>query len=373
MTGSNSARPPFRVEHVGSFVRPGRLLEAARANKAGALDDRAYAEIQNDCIREIVAFQDELGLPSVTDGEFRRRVWSGGLTEALDGMGLKAEGMLSFHSESEEYGVPPSPYAEGRLSRRGPIVTGDYEFVASLRPKGVPKVTIASPAVLHFWLGDGSFNPAVYDGRDDFFADLIAIFREEIADLEQAGCRYVQLDDTALPCNCDDTARAAVVARGEDPDELTDAYVQLINACVGERRDDTFAGLHMCRGNLKTMWMAEGGYEPIAERLFGGLDVDAFFLEYDSERAGDFRPLRFLPPGKTAVLGLVSTKTAELESKDDLKRRIDDAARCAPLEQLSLSPQCGFSSAGGGGQVMGLDEIRRKLDLIRDVAAEVWG
>ena len=373
MTGSNSARPPFRVEHVGSFVRPGRLLEAARANKAGALDDRAYADIQNDCIREIVAFQDELGLPSVTDGEFRRRVWSAGLTEALDGMGLKAEGILSFHSESEEYGVPPSPYAEGRLSRRRPIVTGDYEFIASLRSNGVPKVTIASPAVLHFWLGDGSFNPEVYDGRDDFFADLIAIFREEIADLEQAGCRYVQLDDTALPCNCDDTARAAVVERGEDPDELTDAYVRLINDCVGERRDDTFVGLHTCRGNLKGMWMAEGGYEPIAEQLFCGLDVDAFLLEYDTERAGDFRPLRFLPPGKTAVLGLVSTKTAELESKDDLKRRIDDAARFAPLEQLSLSPQCGFSSAGGGGQVMGVDDIRRKLELIRDVAAEVWG
>ncbi len=373
MTGSNSARPPFRVEHVGSFVRPARLLEAARANKAGALDDRAYVELQNDCIREIVAFQDELGLPSITDGEFRRRVWSGGLTESLDGMGLKADGMLSFHSESEEYGVPPSPYAEARLSRRRPIVTGDYEYVASLRPKGVPKVTIASPAVLHFWLGDGSYNPEVYADRDAFFADLIAIFREEIADLERAGCRYVQLDDTALPCNCDGKARAAVTARGEDPDELTDAYVRLINACVAGRRDDTFAGLHMCRGNLKDMWMAEGGYEPIAEKLFGGLDIDAFFLEYDSERAGDFRPLRFLPPGKTAVLGLVSTKTPELEAKDDLKRRIGEAARFAPLEQLSLSPQCGFSSAGGGGQVMDRDGIRRKLELIQEVAAEVWG
>ncbi len=373
MTATNSGGPPFRAEHVGSFVRPGRLLDAARANKAGTLDDRAYVEIQNECIAEIVAFQDEIGMASVTDGEFRRRVWSGGLTEALDGLGLKREGILSFHSDSEEYGVPPSPYAEARLSRRRPIVTGDYEFVASLRPKGVPKVTIASPAVLHFWLGDGSFDPAVYSDREAFFADVIAIFRQEIADLEAAGCRYVQLDDTALPCNCDETARGAVAARGEDPDDLTDSYVRLINGCIGARRDDTFVGLHMCRGNLKDMWMAEGGYEPIAERLFGGLDVDAFFMEYDSERAGDFRPLRFLPPGKTAVLGLVSTKTPELESKDELLRRIDEAARFAPLEQLGLSPQCGFSSAGGGGQVMGLDEIRRKLELVQDVAAEVWG
>ena len=372
MTGSNSGRPPFRAEHVGSFVRPGRLLDAARANKAGALDERAYVEIQNECIAEIVAFQDALGLPSVTDGEFRRRVWSGGLTDALDGLGLKQEGILSFHSDSAEYGVPPSPYAEARLSRRRPIVTGDYEYLASLRPKGLPKVTVASPAVLHFWLGDGSFDPAVYAGRDAYFADLIAIFRQEFADLEAAGCRYVQLDDTALPCNCDETARAAVGARGEDPDDLTDAYVRLINGCIGGRRDDTFVGLHMCRGNLKDMWMAEGGYEPIAERLFGGLDVDAFFMEYDSARAGDFRPLRFLPPGKTAVLGLVSTKTPALESKDGLKRRIDEAARFAPLEQLGLSPQCGFSSAGGGGQIMGLDEIRRKLDLVQEVAAEVW-
>lgn len=373
MIDSNSGRPPFRVEHVGSFVRPDRLLNAARANKAGALDNPAYIDIQNDCIREIVAFQDELGIPSITDGEFRRRVWSGGLTDALDGLGLKQEGILSFHSESEEYGVPPSPFAEARLSRRRPIVTGDYEFLASLRPKGIPKVTIASPAVLHFWLGDGSFDPAVYPDRDAFFAALIAIFREELDDLDAAGCRYVQLDDTALPCNCDETARAAVVARGEDPDELTDAYVRLINGCVGERSDDMFVGLHMCRGNLKGMWMAEGGYEPIAERLFGGLDVDAFFMEYDSERAGNFQPLRFLPAGKTAVLGLVSTKTAELESKDELKRRIDEAARFAPLDQLALSPQCGFSSAGGGGQVMDRDDIRRKMELIREVAAEVWG
>ena len=373
MIGSNSGRPPFRVEHVGSFVRPARLLDAARANKAGALDDRAYVDIQNECIGEIVAFQDALGMPSITDGEFRRRVWSGGLTEALDGLGLKQEGILSFHSESEEYGVPPSPYAEDRLSRRRPIVTGDYEFLAALRPNGIPKVTIASPAVLHFWLGDGSFNPEVYADRDAFFADVIAIFREEFEALNAAGCRYVQLDDTALPCNCDATARAAIAARGEDPDELTEAYVRLINGCIAARSDDTFVGLHMCRGNLKDMWMAEGGYEPIAERLFNGLDVDAFFMEYDSERAGDFRPLRFLPPGKTAVLGLISTKTPELEAKDDLKRRIDEAAGFAPLDQLSISPQCGFSSAGGGGQVMGLDEIRRKLERVQEVAAEVWG
>ncbi len=372
MTGRGGDGPPFFAEHVGSFVRPARLLEAARAHKAGALAAEAYRDIQDACIREIVAFQDDIGMPSVTDGEFRRRVWSAGFTDAVAGIGVRAEGILSFRTEAGEVGMPPSPYAEAKLRRKHPIVAGDFAYVKALAPRGLPKVTIAAPDVMHFFLGPGSFDPAVYDDREAYFADLARIYREEIAELAAAGCRYLQLDDTALPCLCDAAARAAVKARGEDPDELAGAYVGLINAAIAERPAGMTVALHMCRGNLKGAWMAEGGYEAIAEPAFGGLAVDGLLLEYDTPRAGDFAPLRFLGENKRAVLGLVSTKTPSLEAKDDLKRRIDEAARVVALERLGLCPQCGFASAGGGGQVMTADDTRRKLELVREVAGEVW-
>ena len=373
VTDPQQGKPPFRAEHVGSFVRPPELLDAARAHRAGTLDAAPYRHIQDRCIGDIVAFQDAIGLPSITDGEFRRRVWSAGFTDAVAGMGVRDRGALSFKSDSGDFGIPASPYAQGALRRKHPIAAGDYQFVASLAPGGLPKVTIASPPVMHFFLGPDSFDPAVYADADAYFADLVRIYREEIIDLAAAGCTYLQLDDTALPCNCDDTARAAVRARGEDPDALTAAYVGLINRAIANRPAGMYVGLHMCRGNLKGMWMGAGGYEPIAERIFQGLELDAFFLEYDTPRAGDFRPLRHLPKGKTAVLGLISTKTPQLESGDDIKRRIDEAARFAPLDQLALSPQCGFSSGGGGGQVVTQDDTKRKLELVLQVAAEVWG
>lgn len=373
MADGTDGGPPFRAEHVGSFVRPDRLLEAARAHKAGNLDAEAYREIQDECIRDIVAFQDDIGLPSVTDGEFRRRVWSGGVTDGLDGMGVCEEGTLSFKSEAGEDILPPSPFAEAKLRRKQSFAAADFRYVKSLNPRGTPKATMASPPVMHFFAGPKSFDPAVYLDRDAYFADLARVYGEEIDELAQAGCTYVQLDDTALPCNCDDSARAAVRDRGEDPDALTDAYVWLINDAISSRPSTMTVGMHMCRGNLKGMWMAEGGYEPIAEKIFNGLAIDAFFMEYDTARAGDFAPLRHLPEGKTAVLGLVSTKTPELETKDELKSRIDEAAKFTPLDRLALSPQCGFSSGGGGGQVVTHDDTRRKLELIVEVAREVWG
>ena len=368
---------PFRAEHVGSFLRPDSLLDAVRAHRAGRLDADGLRAAQDAAIRDIVAFQDGLGLPAVTDGEFRRRSWSAGVIDALDGFALREEGVLGFRSGSESGGggggVAASPYAARRLERKRPIVADDYRFLASLRPRGLPKVTIASPPVLHFFLGPRAFEAPAYADRNAYFADLVGIYRDEIADLAAAGCRYVQLDETALPCNCDDTAREGVAARGEDPDELTDAYVDLINAAVAERPAGMLVGLHMCRGNFKGAWMAEGGYEPIAERVFQGLDVDILQLEYDTPRAGDFAPLRFLPKGKTAVLGLISTKTPVLEDKDSVKRRIDEAARFAPLDRLAIGPQCGFSSAGGSGQPIDSDDTRRKLDLVLTIAREVWG
>jgi 5-methyltetrahydropteroyltriglutamate--homocysteine methyltransferase len=226
---------------------------------------------------------------------------------------------------------------------------------------------------MHFFLGPKAFDSAAYPDREAYFADLAAIYRAEIADLAAEGCRYVQLDDTALPCNCDGAVRVDVALRGEDPDELTRRYARLINDSLAARPRDMFVGLHVCKGNLKGAWMAEGGYEPIADIFFNEIAVDAFFLEYDTARAGDFRPLRHVPKGKHVVLGLVSTKTPVLERKDDLKRRLDEAAKYVPLERLAISPQCGFSSGGGGGQVVSEDDTRRKLALVVEVARDVWG
>ncbi len=367
------AGPPFRAEHVGSFVRPDRLLEAVRAHRAGTIDEAALQAIQDEAIAEIVAFQDEIGMPSVTDGEFRRRSWSAGVIDALDGLGLREEGVLSFRSARSDLGVASSPYAATPLTRRRQIVAEDFRYLRSLSPKGVPKVTMASPPVLHFFLGPRSFEDEAYPDRDAFFADLARIYRQEVDDLADAGCTYLQFDDTALPCNCDATARAGVRARGEDPDGLTEAYVRLINGSLAGRPEDMTVAVHMCRGNLKGMWMAEGGYEPIAERVLGGLDADVFLMEYDTDRAGDFAPLRYLPEDKVVVLGLISTKTPELEPRRDILRRIEQAARVVPIERLAIGPQCGFSSGGGGGQVVGRDDARRKLELALEIADEVWG
>ena len=370
---SERSKHIFRADHVGSFVRPARLIEAARKHRAGAMDGDGFRQIQDQCIAEIAAFQDDIGLQSITDGEFRRAVWSGGVIAALEGMGVRDAGTLAFKNADGTIFTPPSPYAETRLKRLGTIVADDYVYLRSLNPKGLPKVTMASPPVLHFFLGDASFDKGAYADRDAYLGHLAAIYRDEIADLAAAGCTYVHLDDTALPCNCDSAARAAIAARGEDADALTDAYIGVINEALRDRPDNMTIGLHMCRGNLKGMWMGEGGYEPIADALFNQLNVDTFFLEYDTERAGDFAPLRHLPKGKLATLGLISAKTPVLEDKSEILARIDAAAKHAPLDQLALSPQCGFSSGGGGGQVVDMDDTRAKLELVVEIAEEVWG
>lgn len=365
-------KPLFRAEHVGSFVRPQRLLEAARAHRVGNLPAAEYRALQDECVREIVAFQESIGMPSVTDGEYRRRGWSAGFIDAVEGFGLR-DGTLGFRNESQIIGVASSPFAKARLTRKQRIVADDFRFLKGVARRATPKVTIAAADVMHYFLGPKAFEPSVYADREAYFADLVKIYQAEIADLAAEGCTYLQLDDTALPCNCDRHARQDVLARGEDPDELTVRYARLLNQCLAGRPANMAVGMHLCRGNLKGAWMAEGGYDAIAEVLFNQIDVDAYFLEYDSPRAGDFSPLRFVPKGKRVVLGLLSTKTPVLESKDALKRRIDEAAKFVPLEQLGLSPQCGFSSAAGGGQVVTQDDTRRKLELIVEVARETWG
>jgi 5-methyltetrahydropteroyltriglutamate--homocysteine methyltransferase len=362
--------PPFRVEHVGSFVRPEALLSAARARKAGSIDEVEFRKVQDAAIQDIVRFQESLGLPSITDGEFRRRSWSAGFIDAVEGFGLR-DGTLSFRDETKVIGIAASPYAKTPLKRRRRIVADDYLFLKSVVKQGVPKVTIAAPDVMHYFLGPKAFD--AYPDREAFFADLAQIYREEISDLAAEGCTYLQLDDTALPCNCDAHAREDVKARGEDADELTERYVRLFNESIATKPKSMSVAVHLCRGNLKGAWMAEGGYEPIADGLFNRLDVDTYCLEYDTGRAGDFSPLRFVPKGKRVILGLVSTKTPVLESNEMLKRKIDQAAKHVPLEQLGIGPQCGFSSGGGGGQALTQDDTRRKLELVMEVARDVWG
>ncbi len=361
--------PPFRVEHVGSFVRPEALLSAARARKAGSIDEAQFRQVQDAAIQDIVRFQESLGLPSITDGEFRRRSWSAGFIDAVDGFGLR-DGTLSFRDETRVIGVAASPYAKAPLRRRKRIVADDYRFLKSVVRRGVPKVTMAAPDVMHYFLGPKAFD--AYPDREAFLADLVKIYRAEIRDLASEGCTFLQLDDTALPCNCDAHARQDVVSRGENPDQLTERYAKLFNEAIADKPRDMTVAVHLCRGNLKGAWMAEGGYEPIADALFNRLNASVYCLEYDTERAGDFAPLRHVPKGKRVILGLVSTKTPVAENKDALKKRIDAAAKHLGLEQLGIGPQCGFSSGGGGGQTLSADDTRRKLELVMEVARDVW-
>ncbi|HVL36425.1 MAG TPA: 5-methyltetrahydropteroyltriglutamate--homocysteine S-methyltransferase, partial [Burkholderiales bacterium] len=359
---------------VGSFLRPERLLAAARRLRAGEIAEAEFRALQDECVTEIVRFQERLGLQSITDGEFRRRSWSAGFIDAIPAFGYREGALGSFRSErGAVVAVAQNPYARAPLKRVRGIATGEFAFLKSVVRQGVPKVTLPSPPVMHFFLGPRAVDEAVYPDLDRYFDDLVRIYREEVAELAAAGCRYLQLDDTALPCLCDPAVQDEVRRRGEDPQKLLATYARVINAAIAERPRDMVVAMHLCRGNLKGAWMAEGGYDPIAQTLFNDLGVDGYLLEYDTPRAGDFGPLARVPKGKTVVLGLLSTKTPALESPEALKRRIDEAARQVPLEQLALSPQCGFSSAAGGGQVITPEDTERKVRLMQAVAAEVWG
>jgi 5-methyltetrahydropteroyltriglutamate--homocysteine methyltransferase len=372
MATSQLKRPTFRAEHVGSFLRPEKLLQVARGLKSGASTAEQLRAAQDEAIRKLVKLQESVGMSSVTDGEFRRRGWSAGFIDAVSGFGMR-DGTLGFRDEAGEKGVLPSPYAKERLKRAKGIATDEFAFLKSVVNTGIPKTTIPSPDVMHFFLGPQSFDHSAYANTEAYYSDLVRIYHEEIADLVAQGCNYLQLDNTALPCNCDAHVRADVAKRGEDPDQLTARYVKLINDVLAACPRGMAKATHMCRGNLKGAWMAEGGYEAIAEKVFIELNVDAFLLEFDTDRAGDFKPLRFVPAPKIVVLGLVSSKIPTLEAADDLKRRIEDAAKYIPLERLGLSPQCGFSSIPGSGNPLTEDDQKRKMELIVKVARDVWG
>jgi len=365
-------RPPFRADHVGSFLRPQYLLEAREQFRNGALSRQQLRTVEDRAIREVVRLQEELGLRGITDGEFRRTFFHIDFLEQLQGVETRGGIAVSFRSASGNIDfAPPVLHVTGKLAHRHPIQVEDFKFLQSVT-KGVPKVTIPSPTMLHFRGGRGAISKEAYPDLEDFYADVAACYRAELQSLSAAGCTYVQLDDTNLAYLCDPKMREGARSRGDDPDELPRRYARLINAAIAERPPAMTVCTHLCRGNFKSAWVAEGGYDPVAEVLFNELAVDAYFLEYDDERSGGFAPLKFVPKGKTVVLGLVSTKVGALESRDELKRRINEAARYVPLEQLCLSPQCGFSSTVDGNAITAETQAA-KLRLVVETAREVWG
>jgi len=365
-------KPPFRADHVGSFLRPKKLLDARDEHKAGTLSASALRAVEDDSIRDIVRFQEDLGLRGITDGEFRRTYFHIDFLTKLSGVTTKGGINVSFHSAGGNVDfAPPVMQVTDRVRHDVPIQRADFEFLRSATTR-TPKVSIPSPTMLHFRGGRGAISRDAYPDLDAFYTDVALAYRAEIADLAAAGCTYLQLDDTNLAYLCDDKMREGAKARGDDPDELPRRYARLINAAIEERPANMTVCVHLCRGNFKSAWAAEGGYEPVAQVLFNELAVDGYFLEYDDARSGDFAPLRHVPKGKTVVLGLVSTKVGQLESKDDLKRRVDAAAKLVPLEQLCLSPQCGFSSTVHGNDIA-FESQTAKLKLVVETAREIWG
>jgi 5-methyltetrahydropteroyltriglutamate--homocysteine methyltransferase len=366
-------KPPFRADHVGSFLRPKALIEARAAFKEGRIDAAGLRAVEDDSIRDVVALQEGLGLKGITDGEFRRTYFHTDFLLQLNGIEETGGTQVKFHNHGGhdlEY-APPVMSITGKVEHARDIQRADYEFLASVTSQ-TPKVTIPSPTMLHFRGGRDAIDTATYPDLDQFYSDLAAAYRAEIASLADAGCRYLQLDDTNLAYLCDDTQRENARKRGMDPDDLPRLYARIINDSIRDKPDDMVVAVHLCRGNFRSSWAAEGGYEPVAETLFNELKVDGYFLEYDDPRSGDFAPLRHVPKGKTVVLGLVTTKLADMESADDVKRRIDEAAKFMPLDQMALSPQCGFSSTVHGNDIA-MEQQSAKMQLVIDVAKDVWG
>jgi 5-methyltetrahydropteroyltriglutamate--homocysteine methyltransferase len=366
-------KPPFRADQVGSLIRPASLIEARRAAAEGRMAAEDLRRIQEGAIREVVRMQEEIGLQSITDGEYNRTFWQRDFLLRLANVSeAQSKIAVRFHTaDGVKERAPASLAVTGKLSRPHGIFVDDFKFLKTVTQR-TAKVTVPSPTVLHFRGGRQAVDAKAYPDIAEFYADLAAVYRAEIADLAAAGCRYLQIDEVNLAYLCDPSLRREVAGFGEDPDALPATYARLLNDAIAGKPQDMVVAMHLCRGNFAGAWIAEGGYEPVAELLFNQIGVEAYFLEYDSPRAGGFEPLRFLPKGKTAVLGLVTTKSPTLEAKDDLKRRIDEAAKFASLEQLALSPQCGFSSGVGGEAMTPADQLA-KLRLVVETAQEVWG
>ena len=375
--------PPFRADHVGSFLRPARLQAARKDHAAGVISDEQLRAVEDEAVREIVALQQEAGLRSVTDGEFRRATWHMDFVYQIGGIAKVPGNLLStFHNAQGDIAYTPDAIGvTRRLSMDKTIFGEDFAFlqsVAGTLPSRagaplVPKLTIPAPSMVHYRSGIRAVvDESVYPDAGEFWSDLGAAYNGEVQRLAAQGCRYLQLDDTSLAYVNDPAQREYLAGRGEDAEHLYQRYIALTNAAVAGRPAAMAITTHLCRGNFRSSWVASGGYDFVAESLFNQLDVDGFFLEYDDERSGGFEPLRFVPEGKQVVLGLVTTKRPELESKDDLKRRIEEAAKYVPLGQLCLSGQCGFASTEQGNALTA-DDQKAKLELIVETAAEVWG
>jgi 5-methyltetrahydropteroyltriglutamate--homocysteine methyltransferase len=365
------AKPPFRAEVIGSLLRPQRLKEAARALQQGSMQRGEYEALLGAEIGRVIARQEDIGLKVVTDGELGRSSWFGFFFEGLDGFRLEPSHFKFKDADGCAFDWPTC-VAEARIRRRGPIVLPEFERASARVRRAVVKATMPAPSAFHFFRLANAVDRAAYPDIGLYFDDLVAVFRAELAELAQAGCRYVQLDEVPIAMLCDLDVRRQVAEEGADPAAILDAYLDALHRIVDDGPAGMTLGLHLCRGNFRGRWMAAGGYEPVADKLFNEAPVDAFFLEYDSERAGNFSPLRFVPQGKRVVLGLLSSKTAALEDQGMIMRRIEEAARILPLDQLGLSTQCGFASVAGGN-VLSEEPQWAKLELVVDTAQRVWG
>ena len=361
--------PPFRADHVGSLLRPPELRQARDRRKHGEIGDAELKALEDRAIQAVIAKQESIGLQDATDGEFRREFWHIDFLAGLEGV----ESFEAEHGIQFKGGVtrPIGLRVTGKIAFRGHPMIEHFRFLKA-HAKGAAKMTIPSPSVLHFRGGRKAVPESIYPGMDEFYCDLGNAYRQTVAAFADAGCRYLQLDETNLAYLCDPEQRQMLRDRGDDPDQLPGIYADLINTAISGRPRDMVITMHLCRGNFRSLWIAQGGYEPVAEVLFHRIGVNGYFMEYDSERAGGFEPLRLVPKDKTVVLGLVTSKTGTLESKDHLKRRLDEAAQYIGLEQLCLSPQCGFASTEEGN-VLAEAEQWAKLERIVETAGEVWG
>ena len=367
--------PPFRADHVGSLLRPAHLLKARAQHAAGEIDADELRAVEDEAIRDVVRMQRDVGLKSATDGEFRRTSWHMDFIYQLGGVHRTEEKIqVHFRNADGELDFESAALAIDAPVRLQETIFGpDFSFLAAtVDPEVTAKLTIPSPSMVHYRGGRAAIDPAVYPDEERFWADLSAAYAEQVRRVAALGCRYLQLDDTSLAYLNDPQQRELLAKRGDDAEHQHLRYIRQINAAIADRPAGLAVTTHMCRGNFRSSWAAEGGYDFVAEALFSELAVDGFFLEYDDDRSGGFAPLRFVPPGTMVGLGLVTTKRGALESKETLKRRIDEASRYVPLEQLCLSPQCGFSSTVEGN-VLSYDEQVAKLALIAETAAEVWG
>jgi 5-methyltetrahydropteroyltriglutamate--homocysteine methyltransferase len=367
-----AAKPPFRADHVGSLLRPTELLTAREDHQAGRISAAELRRVEDDAIRTVVRMQEEIGLEGVTDGEYRRASWHmdflyqvGGVSKVKDNLKVR------FHNEKGDIEFTPAALRiTGKLNLANPIFAEDFAFLRSVA-KATPKLTIPSPSMMHYRGGRAAIDESVYPGLEPFWDDLGRVYADEIAALGKLGCTYLQLDDTSLAYLNDPEQRDYITSLGGTGETQHLTYIRLINAALAKKPSGMTVCTHMCRGNFRSSWVASGSYDHVAEALFGELKVDGFFLEYDDARSGGFEPLRFVPKGKKVVLGLVTTKRGALEKKDDLKRRIEQAAKYVPLDQLCLSPQCGFSSTVEGNALTAAEQFA-KLSLIVETAHEVW-